>query len=499
MKERLIYIFILSGVISSVCACNRSEVGDVSTSKICISADVVETKGLLDQNTLAKSGNKIKVYDILQDISAISEKVYINDEAKYTNESGWNFYNQQGQIIDYYWTLTGTHRFFGWLSEDTGLSEGSRTPTDYFGDGFSFDSSSCELTIPEKAMTGNTPQFDFMYSNVVLRMMEKEMHSNVELSFNHLFSAFGIGVKNNMENSSITINDFKVFGLKNSSSAKINFGSDDPVIQYGTYKQNYGSDANKVFKRLNTTYTIAPKSKVADIFDGGATENYSLIWPQNKKDLSSTSEPEDIDGETVYPDDWLMYIRYTSDGKESEKKVNFPNLDWNAGEKYHFDIVFAEKHLDIEFRVSPWDYKEQTVDYFLGDTPTVSKDHRLEWRDDTCDLKEDNGNGFAYVRNGMPVKGRFQFDAPIGATWLATLTGDVDAFTLSPENGVIDGNVAEITLTPKLKATDISKDLKVQVKFAVRRTDGRTISADDIIQPSSDPNYVKYTVVLAAN
>ena len=137
------------------------------------------------------------------------------------------------------------------------------------------------------------------------------------------------------------------------------------------------------------------------------------------------------------------------------------------------------------------------VDY-EADAVVVNKDHRLLWRDDTCLMDEEKG--YAYVQNGMPVRGRFQFDAPLGGTWMATLTGDIDAFTLSPESGVIDGNTANIAITPKPEAMESKRDLKVQVRFAVRRTDGRTIIADDMIQPeNAGDGYVKYTIILPAN
>lgn len=83
---------------------------------------------------------------------------------------------------------------------------------------------------------------------------------------------------------------------------------------------------------------------------------------------------------------------------------------------------------------------------------------------------------------------------------MATLTGDIDAFTLTPESGIIDGNTANIAITPKPEAMEMKRDLKVQVRFAVRRTDGRTIIADDMIQPeNAEDEYVKYTIILPAN
>ena len=74
--------------------------------------------------------------------------------------------------------------------------------------------------------------------------------------------------------------------------------------------------------------------------------------------------------------------------------------------------------------------------------------------------------------------------------WMISLTGDVNAFEVTPDNGEIDGITAHISVKPLI--SDPKRDYKVKLKFAVRRADGRVITADEV-QPTV------YTIVLPQN
>ena len=74
---------------------------------------------------------------------------------------------------------------------------------------------------------------------------------------------------------------------------------------------------------------------------------------------------------------------------------------------------------------------------------------------------------------------------------MISLSGDVNAFEVTPDNAEIDGNTAHISVKPLV--SDPKRDYKVKLKFAVRRPDGRVITADNEVQP------IVYTIVLPQN
>lgn len=507
MKNYIRHIIILAAAALALACSKTQDVPPAQPREIAVCTDVCDTKALLSNETFGTAGNRIMVYDMYKSDASSASEVYIealagpdvaSDNPMHAPGLTWPFEDLKGNPVTYTWPPVGTHRFFGWLAKDNNMSNG--TPEALFGQSFKFDKSTNILSIPTTALTAQSPQFDFLYSDIITRDMTKNPdYGNVQLAFDHLFTAFSVGATNNMD-SDITINEFKVVGLYNSTSAVVDFSGSKVGVTYGEYSQSY-ADESKVFKQNAAAHTIGKrgsgKNVVKDIFTGSTTNDYTLVWPQAASQVHSSQEPVETEGMITYPEDWKMYIKYTSDGATVDKWLNFPELAWEAGKKYHFDVKFADKYIDISFEVADWNHQTQVVDY-EADAVVVNKDHRLLWRDDTCLMDEEKG--YAYVQNGMPVRGRFQFDAPLGGTWMATLTGDIDAFTLSPESGVIDGNTANIAITPKPEAMESKRDLKVQVRFAVRRTDGRTIIADDMIQPeNAGDGYVKYTIILPAN
>ena len=507
MKTYIRYIIILAAAALAL-ACSKTQDGLIEQPReIAICTDVDDTKALLSNDTFRANGNRIMVYDIYKADASSASQVFIeafagpdvaSDSPMHAPGLTWPFEDLEGNPVTYTWPPIGTHRFFGWLAKDNNMSKGA--PEDLFGKNFKFDKSNNKLLIPATALTSQSPQFDFLYSDIITRdMTNNPDYGNIQLAFKHLFTAFSIGATNNMD-SDITINEFKVVGLSNKTNVVVDFSGSKVGLAYGEYSQSYADDS-KVFKQNAAEHTIGKrgsgKNVVKDIFTGSTANDYTLVWPQAVSQVHSSQEPVETDGMITYPDDWKMYIKYTSDGATVDKWLNFPDVAWEAGKKYHFDVKFADKYIDISFTVADWDHQTQVVDY-EADAVVVNKDHRLLWREDTCRM--DPEKGYAYVQNGMPVRGRFQFDAPLGGSWMATLTGDIDAFTLTPESGIIDGNTANIAITPKPEAMEMKRDLKVQVRFAVRRTDGRTIIADDMIQPeNAEDESVKYTIILPAN
>ena len=510
-------IFLLA--IASACITSCTKTIEEPLEQLPISIGVSEkgsTKALLNATTFKTDGNRIQVYDIYTN-SENEVSVYINAFAgpDVSSQSSlhrpgqtWPFEDKEtGAPKSYNWTPDGIHKFFGWLAKDANFGTTPMTPETFFGSGkFVWNPTEYELSISALTMTPTTPQFDFLYSDVHVRNLNQkpDFTTPVALNFSHLFTAFSIGAWNT-SNSTVKITKFELQQLKNINSATINWAGEveEPVVTYGTLSSS--TSGSSPFRQLETAaYTLGENARILNIFKGPQQNEdevyeYLLMWPQASSDVHSTAEiTENEDGTTTYPPSYLMYIEYeVTDDKgvtsTLSKRLNFPDLPWEAGKKYHFDVVFADKIVELIAKVNKWEHEPQQVDW-TNSSVTLKDNHLLTWDENSAEVHHDTKQIF--IVNGQPVKGSFTLDAPQGGTWIVSLEGDVDAFSVTPNNGEIDGSTATILIKPLVG--EPKRDYKVTLSFAVRRTDGRVIAANDPIQKIGD-NIVKYTIILPSN
>lgn len=450
------------------------------------------TKALLDADKFATSGNRIQIYDFVDDGSTTVKHIdaYAGpdvDSNSPMHDYGytWPFEDKvSGEPVMYQW-IPGTHKFFGWLAKDANFSASTpMTPKTYFLNNFAFDEDAQTLTIGPIAIDHTAEPFDFMYSNVVTT---EPQNDPVDMTFGHLFTAVSIGVENSTS-SFIKIEDFKIEGIPNTLGASINFGGTETTVAYSEWTEGAftrGLDTGKA------GYVVSPKNLRSNIFDGSTTQQFMMLWPVKAEHLHSTEKMSTSDeGEVIYPKNWKMYIKYTADGKTTyEKRINFPNISWEAGNKYHLTIVFADKMVELKTEVKPWEYEEQTINY-TDEGVSLSSGGALTW-DRTVSSVSDTEKMVSIV-NAQAAKAQFTLQAPVGGSWIVSLVGDVNAFEVSPSTGVIDTQTATVYVKPLVASP--TRDYKVQLKFTVRRSDGRMIAADNVIQHNGI-----YTVVLPRN
>ena len=395
----------------------------------------------------------------------------------------WPFEDKTtGEPTVYQWT-PGTHKFFGWLAKDAnfGLTT-PMTPEVFFTGGFEFKETTQTLTIGPKAIERSTPQFDFMYSNVVTT---EPQNDPVDMMFSHLFTAISIGVENSTS-SFVKVEDFKIEGIPSTRGASVNFGGTATTVSYTNWTE--GATITRGLDK--DPYEVSPKNLRSNIFNGSTTQEFMMLWPVEAQYLHSTEKVETSDeGVVTYPQSWKMYIKYTADGKTYEKRINFPNTSWEAGKKYHLTIVFADKMVELKTEVKPWEYEEQTIDY-TNDGVSVGDAGALTWNRTVSSVDDDTK--MVSIVNAQPAQAMFTIQTPIGGSWIVSLVGDVNAFEVSPATGIIDSQTATIHVRPLVSSP--TRDYKVQLKFTVRRSDGRMIAADDMIQGGGI-----YTVVLPRN
>ncbi len=462
--------------------------------------EAAQTRAMIDNTNFGTSGNRIQVYDFWTDGNTLSKYIdaYAGPEvyspsSQHIERTTWPFVDKSsGELVRYNWTSTGVHKFFGWLAVDATTKDGSKNMTakSFFGDGFSFNETSKVLTIPAKTLDQSTPQFDFLYSDINSVDVTTTIPSNVAMSFSHLFAAVSFGAKNT-SNSVVKLLEFKVEKLFNAKSATIDFSGSTPTVVYadgtqgGVFRSVAYSDAAAVTVPKDgsgiTMYNIFGKP--------GDKQEFTLIWPQAMNQLHSDAKvSEDKDGNPIYPDSYKMSVKYTVDDVLFEKRINFDNtLAWEAGKKYHYDIIFADKMVELKCVVNPWDYVSEDIN-FENQTVSVKDGNILSWDSSVSDV--DATNFKVAIKDNKPAVGTFTLDTPKGGRWFAYLSGDVDAFKIIDGEGPV-GTPARIQVQPVVDSP--LRDYVVKVHFIVRTADGKTLDADSVLQPKV------YSIILPKN
>ena len=346
MKIKQLYILLAwAALTSTVASCTKEEkfpVGDYEPITIStLAPDTFGTKAMLSESTFKTSGNRIQIYDFVDN----ETNPHINDQIgpEVTGSSSaqgqagvWPFVGGSHQ-----WK-PGSHKFFGWLVKDANMSS-SNTPDSFFGSGFGFSRTftngtpSDVLTIPSKQMTPTTPQFDFMFSNVYTT---EPTNTPVPLEFSHLFCAVSFGFINT-SNASVSVSKFQV-NIYQEASAKIFF--------WNSVEYTRGNSGVETFRTNNNSKTIASNGEVPNAFNYSATEQeYLLQWPITRTELSYCN----------------MTITYRQSGKTyNNVSLSFPNIELLPGKKYHFNISFIDKQpIRVNYEVVDWHDIENIVTF----------------------------------------------------------------------------------------------------------------------------------------
>lgn len=280
----------LAAALSS-CAKMRVETEEIRPAgtpiRMAVSSEGTQTKALFDADSFSAEGNVLQIWDVYFN-SVVAPQAYIEGTNVVSTGTGavWPF--KEGDAVKhYYWTKTGTHRFYGVLVKDNSGSA-PLTPTT----GWGFDAAHKVYSVPTTTLTLTSPQFDFVYSNVIERNLDNGARTTaVPLKFNHLFSAFGFTFKNDSPSSF----NIKSVSLKvgNKAAATIDYSNVWEKIFAPADAENWNPAVTYSDLAMSPDAGISGKTgeiqagTCYDMFQGGELtdmsnyDKYTLIWPQD--------------------------------------------------------------------------------------------------------------------------------------------------------------------------------------------------------------------------
>lgn len=488
MKNRQLHTIILPLCTLLLFSCTQDTISPASDSENEIRFQTgTTTRGLIDNLAV---GSEICLYGYKDDNPLANDnenKRLEGKTLKYLNTDRWSVVNGDNPIT-YFWEGTGTYRFFGWLQKD---ANGLTVPETNWDTTYDDDNNNNVLTI-EATLDQSYNQFDFMYSDVDERTLTDENMANekgraVAMNMNHLFSAFSIGLSNQSKKK-ITIKEVILKHIDKQGNATINYSDDsetgDGKVVYNITESNNSTGPFLTYEP-NPGYEVAMGSVKRNIFSPEAQEKqYYMVWPQNLPVLNfATEDEEEKAEESLFP----LVLRYTVEGDNTviTKKMKIPHTNWEAGKKYNYEVLIADKIVTLNYTVKDWDEIKSDIDFKKG---TITVASPLDWENgetntdgttekNTCIV--DNDNKKVYVLGAQAVEATFGFTTPLGRPWKVSLKGDIEAFEIENSQGLIDNNLHRIRILPKV--INPERDYSVELEFVVIRANGE-IHLANIVQ-----------------
>lgn len=503
---------VLLGLLAVTTACVKTAHDfDNEHAEIEYSMSVPATK-VMGHDDFLVPGNQMKVYDIFSTGSKTIN--YIDGEVIVSPEEEGQIWDYAAEGKKYYW-LEGTHEFFGYNINN--VKKGS-VETAKFSDIFDEPTLSGKtLTLTQKAAFDvNSSQFDFVYSDLVERVISEESDNTetVDLNCKHAFSAFGISVENLLPDDKVTIENIKVINLVNKGDATISFSKDGSSLtlanptksKFVDYTPEGGmtlSEGTGDNRRLGTNAKPDAFNKLND------EKGYYITWPQ--EDL--TAHPStDSDGNVTYEEtDPLIVVDYKiwrgddpSSFETVSKSIPFPKgadeekAQMEAGKLYNYTISFTYNQMVLKVVVKDWVYNEEIVNY-EDNTIAVANpqtDNILKPVEGTYRADADDPYTLLFNESWAPIEFTFCLDKPTTGRWMAKIIGDFEAFEfVGPSSGEIKHSVEGVPVPSTIRikpvqGLDNTKVYRAQLEFSVQMPNGRIAKADDRLQP------VKYTIKL---
>ena len=475
-------IFFCCIALLAALSCGKEEPASGHADKIRFAPYIPETKANDFIENINSLGNKMVVYDMMSkdnDFGWYLDGVTIECDAN----GNWN-YSGKDAGAEFLWIDQSRHEFFGWLNMENLLFE---TPQ--------LNKEDRTLSIPGINFTKDTPQYDFMYSDVYERYYSKNGGntpaggnggdaSAINLEMKHLFTAFRFKVQN-MRDADITINSVTLNNVCFNKSAVITFYRRPATVSYSyPDPENAKHDFNSL---ITTPVTLTAGGGLTNAFGEG--DDFMMTWPQTEKEFLET------DKETA------ITINYTQRGVNRNKVLvlkDFSHTQWEAGKRYGYTITFTDKEIKLTCSVEPWRDEEKLIEF----TETVTVKTKMNWERSTVNPFDDAhvynpATGEIIIKqNGAPAVCKFEIDTPSGSTWNASLIqteGHMGSFAFV--EGYSSGEVGKegSIMIYATNSAPYAPIHKAKLRITVRRGDGKTIIVNNLT-PTDSP-FHEFTIV----
>lgn len=398
------------------------------------------TRAMLDAGSFRQVGNALKIFDIYSPTATwATAEFYIRNANAVCNSAAagsvWPFYTSPeltSAMEHYYWTKTGSHRFYGVANKMAGKT----IPADW-----KFNDEHNVFSVPATFNTYNTDkeQFDLIYSNIAERNLNTGAGTGpVELQFRHLFAGYAFTLKNDSPNPlKITSVRLKV---GNSCTATINYGlawdpnnTGSPEIEYTSMVMDPADGIPGAVVEGGADVTIASGATVNLMIPGktytGATfpvSDYRLIWPQQLDITNAAKGPGEGGAEGESLGAKVLEIKYETTVTKIEP---YEHYEWTDGTGQYYvtfeevgpgkgdytktttqynyyggykayKYIFAGKNKGSYKAVNAYSYSVYTKKYIktleVSTTTTVTKTININLANITKDKLWDAGNRYLY-------------------------------------------------------------------------------------------------------
>ena len=398
-------------------------------------------------------------------------------------DSKWDY----GTDATYEW-VGGNHLFFSWLDHSD-----SYTTMAFFGSGLGVSDNT--LTLPAKALSTSTAQYDFTYSNPVCRSTLDNDYSDVPLVFNHLFAQVAISFQISDQTPAgeqpiylhgVYLND----NFLNSKEAAITFGEDGTAkvtLANATHDGAFSARTDwggMSYGKGDTPIDVLSQRQIS-------SKDFYYFWPAPKEEL----QEEVID---------VVYQIYgemdpvTGNPLVRTSHLTFPKgTKWLGGHKYSYTVTYMGGIFKVVETVMDWNYTELTSS--AEDQSAMAS--WIGWDSSTCTISGNNVT-FKVDEHGKlkTIHGMFKIYSPTQCTYHINLTQNASYYTITPNDGtdvhVGSGSIGSaagdimpgVTIDFYISADDDDRPaagnppITAGLSFSVQASGGREFSLDSELQ-----------------
>ena len=483
------------------------------------------TKALLGKNDLTQNGTSFQTYDYVSGYTGTISGHNNGEQFQYfaspltykSDATPWTWlFGDVNSPTSYRWTRTGTHRFFGWMLADGHNAATLNTSSRFTTYNTSFNESTGVHTVNlGTSITVDSPQYDFLYSDIVEVPVADGLPEKVNLPMKHLFGAIGVTISNDSDLDVIVYGvSFQNFPTSNTVALQygdltgnVALSYPEPTASGSAYLPNKLGSAITLYKRTHATLA----GKTYDAITGNDITNldpvvpsYYLAWPVLSNSLNPTISSYDSDGNPVYSSSSPMIVVDCKVGTQSRKtlKIKFPAITDSPsfiapGRKTTLALQFLNKQISLSFTIRDWQFEKYPMSY---EDDAISATQLKFTLNTYVDGGTERINGVKHqiiklsassTAGGYIATGTFKAFTPVNGTLTCGLGGNADDFIVSLQSGeATSGGTESITINPSRDGGKITLSIRpngtpahgsrVFLHFGVRNN-GRDSDADSEI------------------